>query len=99
MRWGEVLWRRPLLFGPAAVVVLVVLAVPVFGLRTAMPSLKVVPASADARVGYTQVQRAFGVGAPGELQVFEPTSRVGATGRAGPRAPVATPTGPGSSVG
>ncbi len=78
-RWGELLWRRPLLFGVAALALLVALAVPVIGLRTAMPSIKVVPASADARVGYSQVQRAFGVGAPGELQVVAPTSLAAAT--------------------
>ena len=64
-RWGERLWRRPLLFGLAAAAVLVLLALPVLGLKTGMPSIKVVPASDASRVGYTQVQEAFGPGAPG----------------------------------
>lgn len=68
-RWGELLWRRPFLFGGLAVGALVMLAIPVFGLRTAMPSIKVVPVSAPARVGYSLVQSAFGVGAPGQLQI------------------------------
>lgn len=80
-RWAERLWRRPVLFGASALVALVALALPVVGLRTAMPSIKVVPALSDARVGYDQVQRAFGAGAPGQLQVVIGT-RDAARGRA-----------------
>src|SRR5512146_777839 len=71
-RWGERLWRHPHLYGPAATLVLVVLALPVFGLKTGMPSIKVVPKTDGSRVGYAQVQRAFGVGAPGALQLVVP---------------------------
>jgi RND superfamily putative drug exporter len=71
-RWGERLWRHPHLFGPAATLILVALAVPAFGLRTGMPSIKVVPSGDGSRVGYTQVQRAFGAGAPGALQIVVP---------------------------
>ena len=71
-RWGERLWRRPHLFGAAATAVLVLLALPVFGLKTGMPSIKVVPESDASRVGYTQVQQAFGLGAPGALQIVAP---------------------------
>jgi len=71
-RWGERLWRHPHLFGPAATLLLVVLALPVFGLKTGMPSIKVVPTSDGSRIGYTQVQQAFGTGAPGALQVVAP---------------------------
>jgi putative drug exporter of the RND superfamily len=71
-RWGERLWRHPHLFGPAVTLVLVVLALPVLGLRTGMPSIKVVPTSDGSRVGYSQVQQAFGVGAPGALQIVAP---------------------------
>ncbi|NYD40917.1 MMPL family transporter [Nocardioides panaciterrulae] len=67
--WGERLWRRPALFGLASLVVLLALAAPILGLRTAMPSIKVLPDGASARVGYDQVQRSFGEGAPGTLQV------------------------------
>ena len=69
-RWGELLWKRPFVFGGLALGVLVVLAIPVIGLRTAMPSIKVVPAAASARVGYALVQAAFGAGAPGQLQII-----------------------------
>ena len=71
-RWAERLWRRPWLFGISALVVLVALALPAIGLRTGMPSIKVVPASDGSRAGYRQVQAAFGPGAPGTLQVVVP---------------------------
>ena len=48
---------------------LLALAAPILGLKTAMPSIKVLPEDASARVGYDLVQRAFGEGAPGTLQV------------------------------
>jgi len=71
-RWGERLWRRPLAWGAAALVALVALAVPVLGLDTGMPSIKVVPAGDQSRQGYDQVQAAFGAGAPGALQLVGP---------------------------
>ncbi len=67
--WAERLWRRPVAFGSLAVVALILLALPVLGLRTGMPSIKVVPAADGSRTGYTQVQRAFGDGAPGAIQI------------------------------
>ena len=71
-RWGERLWRHPHVFGPAATLLLVLLALPIVGLKTGMPSIKVVPKSDGSRVGYAQVQQAFGVGAPGALQIVAP---------------------------
>ena len=73
-RWAERLWRRPLLYGLATVAVLVALALPVLGLETGMPSIKVVPAGDTSRVGYSQVQEAFGAGAPGALQIVARSS-------------------------
>ena len=70
--WGEKLWRHPVRFGAAALALLLVLALPVLGLRTGMPSIKVLPANASARVGYDLVQSAFGKGAPGALQIIVP---------------------------
>ena len=61
----------PLAFGLAALVVLLALAAPLLGLKTAMPSIKVLPEDASARVGYDLVQDAFGDGAPGTLQVVD----------------------------
>ena len=56
-RWGERLWRRPLLFGGLALVALVALALPVLGLKTGMPSIKVVPSGDHSRLGYNQITR------------------------------------------
>lgn len=67
--WGERLWKHPFAFGLAALVVLLALAAPILGLKTAMPSIKVLPDEASARVGYDLVQENFGEGAPGTLQV------------------------------
>jgi putative drug exporter of the RND superfamily len=71
-RWGELLWRRPLLFGGLGLAVLVLLALPVLRARTGMPSIKVVPPGDHSRVGYEQLSDAFGPGAPGLLQVTAP---------------------------
>jgi putative drug exporter of the RND superfamily len=67
--WGERLWKRPVAWGLASLVVLLALAAPILGLQTAMPSIKVLPEDASARVGYDRVQESFGEGAPGTLQV------------------------------
>ncbi len=72
--WAERLWRRPVAFGALAVVILLALAIPVLGLKTGMPSIKVVPDGDGSRVAYTQVQQAFGKGAPGALQVVAPAA-------------------------
>jgi RND superfamily putative drug exporter len=67
--WGERLWKRPLVWGLGALIVLLALAAPIIGLKTAMPSIKVLPEDASARVGYDLVQESFGEGAPGTLQI------------------------------
>jgi len=73
--WGERLWQHPVRYGALALAALIALAAPVIGLRTAMPSITVVPGDASARAGYTAVQQAFGPGAPGTLQIVTPTSQ------------------------
>ncbi|HLI31570.1 MAG TPA: MMPL family transporter [Solirubrobacteraceae bacterium] len=85
--WGQRLWKTPLRFGLPALAALIVLASGVLTLRTAMPSIKVVPSSAGSRIGYEQVQAAFGPGATGPLQVVAPSaesSAVAATLKAQP---------------
>ncbi len=76
--WAERLWRHPILFGSGALAILLVLALPIFGLRTGMPSIKVVPAGDTSRQGYTLVQQAFGPGAPGQLQIVGPSAQAAA---------------------
>jgi putative drug exporter of the RND superfamily len=70
--WGERLWRRPAPYAIGAVAVLVALALPVLGLKTGMPSIKVVPPGDHSRQGYDQVQAAFGPGATGPIQIVAP---------------------------
>ncbi len=73
--WGKTLWRHPVVAGAGALVVLALAAFPVIGLRTSMPSITIIPSSANARVGYDQVTKAFGPGAPGTLQVLVPAAQ------------------------
>jgi putative drug exporter of the RND superfamily len=97
--WGERLWRRPLPYGIAAVVVLVALALPVFALDTGMPSIKVVPEHDGSRAGYTQVQQAFGPGATGPLQIVSAqadAARVVAVAKADPGIAQVLPAQPGA---
>ncbi len=67
--WAERLWRRPAAYGALALAVLVALALPVTDVKTSMPSIKVVPTADSSRVGYNQIQAAFGPGATGPLQI------------------------------
>ncbi len=80
--WGERLWRHPIVFGAASMTLLLLLAAPALGLKTAMPSIKVLPDDSSARVGYNVVQDAFGVGAPGTLQVITDEADAEATAAA-----------------
>jgi RND superfamily putative drug exporter len=75
-RWGERLWRRPLLYGIPAVALLVLLALPILRMDTGMPSIAVVPEEDGARIGYEQIQASFGEGAPGTLQLVGPATDV-----------------------
>jgi RND superfamily putative drug exporter len=93
-RWGERLWRHPHLYGPAATLILVLLALPIIGLRTGMPSIKVVPSGDSSRVGYTQVQQAFGAGAPGALQIVAPRGAAAAVARVAAADPAIARVGP-----
>jgi RND superfamily putative drug exporter len=68
-RWGERLWRRPFLYGSIATALLLLLTLPALGLRTGMPTIKVVPQDDGSRIGYARVQQAFGPGSPGALQL------------------------------
>ncbi|MBJ7329258.1 MAG: MMPL family transporter [Solirubrobacteraceae bacterium] len=97
--WAERLWRHPLAYGAAALIVLVVLALPVLGLRTGMPSITVVPEDDGSRVAYTQVQDAFGPGAPGVLQIVSAprdAARVAAVTQADPGIARVIPAPPGA---
>jgi putative drug exporter of the RND superfamily len=79
--WGERLWRRPLLYGIPALALLLALAFPVTQLKTAMPSIKVVPPGDSSRVGYEQAQTALGPGATGPLQLVVSDRHAGQAAR------------------
>ena len=98
--WAERLWRRPIAYGAVALVILLVLAAPVLGLKTGMPSIKVVPDGDSSRVGYAQVQQAFGAGAPGIVQVVTTRAdagRVVATAQTDPGIAQVMPPVPGAN--
>ncbi|WP_458689059.1 MMPL family transporter [Nocardia tengchongensis] len=73
-KWGELLHRRPWPFAIGSLLVLIALAIPATSLKVAMPSIQVVPADSSVRQGYELVQREFGMGAPGMLQIVAPES-------------------------
>jgi putative drug exporter of the RND superfamily len=79
--WGERLWRQPVRYGVVALAILVGLAIPVTQLKTSMPSIKVVPTSDGSRIGYQQVQAAFGPGSTGPLQIVTPSGTSAAATR------------------
>jgi RND superfamily putative drug exporter len=98
--WGERLWSHPYAFGAIAVALLVALVLPVLGLKTGMPSIKVVPSSDGSRVGYSQVQAAFGKGAPGALQITTTQAgapKVAAIAKADPGIAQVMPAAPGAA--
>ena len=66
---------------------LVLLALPILGLETDMPSIKVVPKTDGSRIGYEQMQRAFGAGAPAALQIAAPQRQAAAVAAAARRDP------------
>jgi putative drug exporter of the RND superfamily len=72
--WGERLWNKPIRYGVVAAAILVGLALPVTQLKTAMPSIKVVPTGDASYIGYHQVQQAFGPGSTGPLQIVAPAA-------------------------
>ncbi|MHB1987729.1 MAG: MMPL family transporter [Acidimicrobiales bacterium] len=80
--WATTLWRHPLAVGVAGLVVMGSLIFPLFGLRTSMPSITIIPSASTAATGYRQVVAAFGPGAPGTLQVVVPAGEQPAAMRA-----------------
>ncbi|WP_084474852.1 MMPL family transporter [Nocardia vermiculata] len=80
--WGRLLHDRPWPFAIVAVLILLVLAAPVAGLKVAMPSIQVVPEDAPVRQGYELVQAQLGEGAPGMLQIVAPEAESAATATA-----------------
>ncbi|MCX6471852.1 MMPL family transporter [Williamsia herbipolensis] len=86
-RWGTLLHKHPWPFAVVSLGLLVLLALPVFGLKVAMPSISVVPQDSAVRQGYALVQEQFGPGAPGALQVVVPQADAAATASAAASSP------------
>ena len=69
-----------------ALLVLLALAAPVLGLKTGMPSIKVVPTGDSSRIGYTQVQPRSGPARPARCR-SSPRQRDAAARRPRPPRP------------
>ena len=68
-RWGRMVSRNPWPWGIAAVLVLVVLAIPLFSIVLAQPDNGTNPTSQSNRRAYDLIKQGFGVGVNGPLTV------------------------------
>lgn len=68
-RYGSVLQRRPLLFGVAALLVMIVLALPMFAMRMGFPDAGGRAPGNTTRIAYDLTTRGFGAGANGPFIV------------------------------
>jgi len=73
-RWSRTIQRRPLLWGGAAAVILVVLAAPVLGLRLGWADEGNFPEDSDAHQAYDLLAEGFGEGFNGPLAVIATTA-------------------------
>src|SRR3984885_4201586 len=68
-RWGRMVSAHPWPWGVASVLILVVLAIPLFSIRLGQPDNGTNPTSQSNRVAYDQIKQGFGVGVNGPLAV------------------------------
>jgi RND superfamily putative drug exporter len=68
-RWGRMVSAHPWPWGVAAVLILLVLAVPLFSMTLGQPDNGTNPTSQSNRVAYDLIQQGFGVGVNGPLAV------------------------------
>ena len=68
-RWGRMVSAHPWPWGVAAVLILLVLAVPLFSMTLGQPDNGTNPTSQSNRVAYDQIKQGFGVGLNGPLAV------------------------------
>jgi putative drug exporter of the RND superfamily len=68
-RWGRMVSAHPWPWGLASVLILVVLAVPLFSITLGRPDNGTNPTSQSNRVAYDQIKQGFGVGVNGPLAV------------------------------
>ena len=86
-RLGRAALEQPVRYGIVATAILAGLALPVTQLKTAMPSIKVVPTTDASYIGYHQVQAAFGPGSTGPLQIVAPAASATAAAQTTKRDP------------
>ncbi|MEV0373320.1 MMPL family transporter [Streptomyces sp. NPDC050636] len=72
--------RRPLMFGGAALALLLLLGSPFLGVRFGLPDDRVLPASAQARQMYDQIRTGFTTEEADAIQVVAPKGDDGASG-------------------
>ena len=68
-RWGRAIERHPVRYAAAASGLLVLLAVPVAGIRLGMPDGSSASHGSEAQLAYTLMAKEFGAGANGPLQI------------------------------
>jgi putative drug exporter of the RND superfamily len=68
-RWGRMVSNHPWPWGAASVLILVVLAVPLFSITLGQPDNGTNPTSQSNRVAYDWIKQGFGVGVNGPLAV------------------------------
>jgi len=69
IRWGRAIERHPVRYAAASSALLVLLAVPVLGIRLGMPDGGSAAHGSEAQLAYTLMAREFGAGANGPLQL------------------------------
>jgi RND superfamily putative drug exporter len=68
-RWGRAIERHPVRYAAASAGLLVLLALPVAGIRLGMPDGSSAAHGSEAQLAYTLMAREFGAGANGPLQL------------------------------
>src|SRR3954469_25193873 len=68
-RWARVIERRPVRYVLGCTALMVLLALPVAGMRLGMPDSSSAPPGSDAKRAFTLIDRAFGPGADAPLQI------------------------------
>jgi putative drug exporter of the RND superfamily len=68
-RWARAIERHPIRYAAASAALLVLLAIPVAGIRLGMPDGSSSSRGSEARLAYTLIAQQFGAGANGPLQL------------------------------
>ncbi|MGC7095161.1 MMPL family transporter [Amycolatopsis lurida] len=77
-RLSSAVMRRPVLTGGAALLLVLLVAAPVLGLRFGLPDARILPAEAVSRITAEQVRQNFGQEEPDALYLVAPVAEPGA---------------------